>query len=86
MAHHAQHHTRTATSEYQRIDRRIFACAFACCEGGDHVLAIEGDHITPLSAGGDNSFENLQALCKSCHSRKTGKEQQEQTRKRSVRT
>jgi 5-methylcytosine-specific restriction endonuclease McrA len=34
--------------------------------------ANEVDHVTPLSRGGGKyDLENLQALCKSCHSRKT---------------
>ena len=38
------------------------------------VAAEEVDHIVPLREGGDNSRDNLQALCKSCHSRKTARE------------
>ena len=33
--------------------------------------ASEVDHITPKRAGGEDDDENLQALCKSCHSSKT---------------
>ena len=29
------------------------------------------DHITPLSQGGDNERENVQALCVACHTDKT---------------
>lgn len=36
--------------------------------------ATEVDHIMPKSAGGDDRMDNLQALCKSCHSAKTMKE------------
>ena len=36
--------------------------------------ANEVDHITPKRAGGEDDDENLQALCKSCHSVKTMRE------------
>ena len=29
------------------------------------------DHVVPLEDGGQDSVENLQALCVSCHSQKT---------------
>jgi len=32
------------------------------------------DHIIPVTEGGDNDRENLQALCTSCHSKKTRRE------------
>lgn len=38
---------------------------------GIAVAGTQVDHITPRSAGGLDSFENLQNLCASCHSRKT---------------
>ena len=40
-------------------------------EHGEVVLATEVDHIIPLSEGGTNRMDNLQPLCKSCHSKKT---------------
>lgn len=36
--------------------------------------ATDVDHIVPLRLGGSNQFINLQALCHSCHSRKTARE------------
>jgi len=35
------------------------------------VPATEVHHIVPLDKGGSNADENLQALCKPCHSRHT---------------
>jgi 5-methylcytosine-specific restriction enzyme A len=36
--------------------------------------ATDVDHILPRKRGGLDSFENLQALCHSCHSQKTARE------------
>lgn len=38
------------------------------------VLSTEVDHKVPKSQGGDDSDENLQGVCKPCHSRKTATE------------
>lgn len=41
------------------------------CKGCDRA-ANEVDHIQPLNSGGEKyDLENLQPLCKPCHSRKT---------------
>ncbi len=46
-----------------------------CAEAGRDELATEVDHIEQLSMGGHPySDENLQPLCKPCHSRKTAHE------------
>lgn len=45
-----------------------------CKQGGMVVAASEVDHIIPLADGGTNDPENLQALCKACHSRKTARQ------------
>lgn len=42
-----------------------------CIECNKRTPALEVDHIIPLYQGGDNSFENLQALCATCHKNKT---------------
>jgi hypothetical protein len=39
-----------------------------CCGRGGVKLAL--DHIVPLSAGGTNTIDNAQPLCKSCNSKK----------------
>ena len=38
---------------------------------GVMVAASEVDHVVPKHLGGSNRRENLQSLCKPCHSRKT---------------
>lgn len=41
---------------------------------GEPVPAEEVDHRVPKSRGGTDQWNNLQSLCKSCHSRKTAVE------------
>lgn len=46
-----------------------------CEVRGCNRLAVEVDHITPLSAGGARyDWANLQALCEPCHAAKTSAE------------
>lgn len=45
-----------------------------CQRSGLVVAATEVDHIVAKSRGGGDDWENLQGLCKSCHSRKTNRE------------
>ncbi len=48
----------------------------ACAEAGKQTLAREIDHIIPAAKYKGSFYDsaNLQPLCKSCHSRKTLKE------------
>lgn len=43
-----------------------------CCKCG--AAGNDVDHIKPLADGGTNEITNLQTLCRSCHSRKTVKQ------------
>lgn len=45
-------------------------CAM-CGSRGFVMSASEVHHLVPLKSGGTSDFSNLQALCKSCHSRIT---------------
>jgi hypothetical protein len=46
-----------------------------CNVCGDNLLGVcQIDHIRPLSNGGNNDDDNLQALCKNCHREKTMQE------------
>jgi len=63
---------------WQNMRLAILASEPLCrhCERlGRTTAATEVDHIHRLTRGGTYEMSNLQALCKSCHSRKTALEQ-----------
>jgi 5-methylcytosine-specific restriction protein A len=45
---------------------------------GQRAPSTEVDHIVALDHGGDESDDNLQGLCKSCHTAKTRREREGQ--------
>lgn len=63
-----------------RKNRIMFLRAHPLCadifriHGDQVVTATDVDHILPRARGGSDSWDNLQALCHSCHSRKTANE------------
>lgn len=60
--------------KWQKI-RAVFLSQNPLCEmckrDGEFNTATEVHHVKPLADGGSNSFDNLMALCKSCHSKIT---------------
>jgi len=58
--------------EWGKLRARYLAANPFCAKCG--YDATEVDHKVPLARGGTNDEENLQALCKSCHSKKTRSE------------
>jgi 5-methylcytosine-specific restriction protein A len=42
------------------------------CSNCGSATDLTGDHITPLSAGGQTTLANIQVLCRSCNSAKGG--------------
>lgn len=56
---------------WQRIRKRILQRDPVCTTPGCDQPSTEVDHLTPLAQGGTNADNNLQGLCKPCHSRKT---------------
>lgn len=45
-----------------------------CERAGRPTPATEVDHIIPKSLGGDDSADNLEAICTDCHKDKTSRE------------
>lgn len=45
-----------------------------CLLLGRTEVATEVDHILPLSKGGEDTDDNTQNLCRSCHEAKTAKD------------
>lgn len=60
--------TKMTIKERQQILSMVDYC---CCNCKKQTKSLEIDHIIPLASGGTNSYENLQVLCKECHSEKT---------------
>lgn len=58
----------------ERVLRRDGYICVNCKAGGMIVMADEVDHIVPLAAGGSDTDENKQSLCKLCHVEKTARE------------
>lgn len=58
---------------WQRKRRRILA-RDPVCKRCDRKFSTEVDHIIPKVRGGSDADDNLQGLCKPCHSEKTAKE------------
>ena len=61
-------------ARWRKLRVMILAREPYCQAEGCNEWATEVDHIVPTTAGGTDRVDNLQALCKSCHSRKTSTE------------
>lgn len=45
-----------------------------CLKMSRLTIATEVDHIIPKALGGEDEYDNLQAICELCHKRKTARE------------
>lgn len=55
--------------EYLAIRRQVLQEERACAFCGAPSVTV--DHIVPVSRGGSHARENLRALCKPCHDRRS---------------
>jgi len=65
-------HERGYGRRWRKIRKAFLKDNPFCVSCGD--VATEVDHIIPKTQGGKDEYDNLQSLCKSCHSSKTAKE------------
>ena len=69
--------TRINRSEPERrkiAERQNWKCANDTCKLPGNLEAYDLDHIVPLWKGGEDTEDNLQALCPACHREKTDME------------
>tara|TARA_B100000497_G_C7481972_1_gene295810 strand:- start:165 stop:569 length:405 start_codon:yes stop_codon:yes gene_type:complete len=75
--------TRINRSEPERrkiAERQNWQCACDTCNLDGNLEAYDLDHVVPLWKGGEDTEDNLQALCPACHRKKTDMERQERVR------
>lgn len=51
--------------------RRLILARSPVCQHCQRLPSVDVDHIVPIAQGGTYGEDNLEALCHSCHSRKT---------------
>ena len=51
----------------------VFRISGGRCQKCGSIRNLEYDHIHPFSRGGDNSFNNIQLLCRKCNRKKGGR-------------
>jgi 5-methylcytosine-specific restriction endonuclease McrA len=75
----AYHHNRDAdrwgvkgTFTIEEWNDLLFHTGYKCLACGNDEVLLVANHITPMSIGGSNYIDNIQPLCKSCHSKKHG--------------
>ncbi|MEV7356353.1 HNH endonuclease signature motif containing protein [Kitasatospora sp. NPDC091276] len=69
--------TRRHYSGAERLRRQIDRAGSAVCGlcGEDFPAElVDVDHRTPLALGGEDTDDNVQALCRTCHQAKTARD------------
>ncbi len=60
-------------NRHKIFERDGYMCVYPDCGKQLTRFTATLDHVKPVSAGGNNSYDNLVTACLSCNSRKTGK-------------
>lgn len=68
----SKHGLRGNTTKRESLRAQAFRMYGKTCNYCGEI-GQEVDHVIELAAGGDNTIENLQVLCKPCHKVKTAK-------------
>lgn len=68
LLRHSAAGTHTADEWHELLVLYAFQCAYC-----GQAKPLVRDHLTPLSAGGTNSIDNIIPACRSCNSRKGGR-------------
>jgi 5-methylcytosine-specific restriction endonuclease McrA len=65
-------------------ERVAFKTLYTCTKCGMTLAPgmWDVDHVVPVAEGGGNDLDNLQALCTTCHRRKSNAEQEARTQQR----
>ena len=65
-------HSQGTTTQWRNLRAACFRVwGKACLLCGDRATDV--DHVIELAAGGTNTIDNVQPLCKACHQAKTSK-------------
>ena len=71
LNYHIYNNTLTNTDKWLVQAKQNFCCNLCKENFANKKIQPDADHIRPLQYGGTNNFDNLQSLCKTCHSWKT---------------
>ena len=63
--------TTSGENRHKIFERDSYKCAY--CDKQLTRFTATLDHVTPVSAGGDNNYDNVITACLQCNSQKTGK-------------
>lgn len=58
--------------EWQNL-KRAWNYTCLCCGKSEPEIKLSQDHVVPLVLGGSNDIDNIQPLCVSCNSKKSGR-------------